>query len=299
MQKKKLILYSLLLTAILAGFVFRAEIFNFVRPAIESKLQEFEKVATDALIHGIKEQLNAASEVVTPPPLRSPTLEIPKASTELTVAGTFNWTNAQRIENGLPVLKEDTTLDAIAELRIKDMFEKQYFAHVSPTGGDVQDVAADVGYEYITLGENLALGGFDDDQDLVQAWMDSPGHRANILNDRYTEIGIAVERGFFEGRVTWLAVQVFGKTLSLCPQPNPSIKSQIELLQNMVQETKTELEARYAELENMNRRSPEYRQKADEYNALVAQYNSMIEELKALIADYNAQITKFNACIQE
>ena len=298
MRWAKLAFYSLILAAIVAGFVFRAAIFELVRPTIESKLQEFEKAATDALVQGIKEQFDALPQVATPPPLRVPTLEIQKAAAELTVAGTFNWTNAERIESGLPALKENITLDAIAELRVRDMFEKQYFAHVSPTGDDVQGAAKLIGYEYITLGENLALGGFDDDQDLVQAWMDSPGHRANILNTKYTEIGIAVERGLFEGRITWLAVQVFGKPLALCPQPSVTVKAQIELLQNEITEMQAELEARKAELEGMNRNSPVYRQKVDEYNALVAQYNGMVEQLKGMIADYNAQVGGFNECVQ-
>ena len=68
------------------------------------------------------------------------------------------------------------------------------------------------------------MGNFKNDQDLVSAWLNSPGHRANILNTRFTEIGTAVLKGFYEGREVWMAVQEFGLPLSSCPNPDSKVK---------------------------------------------------------------------------
>jgi len=124
------------------------------------------------------------------------------------------------------------------DLQLDDIFEKQYFAHISPEGLGPSDLAEKSGYEYIMIAENLALGNFKDDNTLVNAWMDSPGHRANILNNRYTEIGVAVGKGFFSesnennkeeiATEVWIAVQEFGLPLSSCPKPEESLLNTIE-----------------------------------------------------------------------
>src|SRR3990172_3673651 len=70
-------------------------------------------------------------EVFTPPPLRAPAEELPST---LTKSGVFQWTNIHRGENALPPLRQSALLDAIAALKVQDMFDNQYFAHVSPAG---------------------------------------------------------------------------------------------------------------------------------------------------------------------
>jgi hypothetical protein len=181
------------------------------------------------------------------------------------------------------------------------MVEHQYFEHVSPaTGGDVSYLADLVGYEYIVVGENLAMGDFDDDEDLVQGWMDSPGHRANILNDRFTQIGVAVGRGMFEGRETWFAVQIFGRPLSMCDSPNVALGNQIANTEQEVDAMGEELEALKTEIESAkNKFTDAYRTRIEDYNALVAEYNPLIADLKAMIDTYNIQVRSFNVCIAE
>lgn len=61
------------------------------------------------------------------------------------------------------------------------------------------------------LGENIALGDFTSSQMMVNSWMKSPGHRTNILRNDFTETGIAVGKGVFNGREQWIGVQVFGR----------------------------------------------------------------------------------------
>lgn len=220
----------------------------------------------------------------------------------LTVDGTINQTNIQRTANNLPPLKQNKLLNSSAQKKLQDMFDKQYFAHDSPTGVKLDNLVDDVGYEYITVGENLALGDFLNDKELVQAWMDSPGHRANILNNKFTEIGVAVGKGMYEGRETWIAVQHFGKPLSDCPSPDKNLKDSIsninkelETIQNELAKTKTEIESSNPQTEEEYN---QYNQKVNDYNNLVAEYNSKVNQAESMVQNYNSQIDKFNKCAQ-
>lgn len=260
-------------------------------------LYKFQPAVFDALLN---EGRTAVSDTINnsdllPPPLRS---ALDEANAHLTVAGTINFTNQQREANGLLPLNENPKLDQAAQIKLKDMFDKQYFEHISPAGVGPSDLANGVGYKYIMVGENLALGNFKNDQVLVQAWMDSPGHRANILNTRYQEIGVAVGRGMFEGRQTWLAVQEFGTPLSACPQPSASLKAQISNNQQRINSLQVDLAAKKADLENGHYSRDEYNRKVEAYNSEVAEVNSLISQTKGLVSDYNAQIQKFNKCLE-
>lgn len=234
-------------------------------------------------------------EVITPPPLRTQQ-EAPKAV--LTHSGVITWTNVQREGNGLKPLAENPNLNVAAELKVQDMFAKQYFAHEGPDGKGAGDWVKIAGYEFIAVGENLALGNFGDDQALVQAWMASPGHRANILNGKFTEIGVAVSKGKFEGKTTWLAVQVFGRPISACPQPSGGLKAQIDLNESQLNEMTRTLETKRREIETTDQSNPsEYNRKAEEYNALVNQYNTSLQQTKQLIEQYNVQVQALNQCV--
>lgn len=299
MAKAKLTFYSLLLAALAAIFFFRVEIYDYFKPTLETRLRELERTATEAVIEELKKRFEFEPKIEAPPPLRveRPVSEDGTAG-GLSVIGIVNWTNVRRVENGLPPLAANALLDSAARVRLKDMFAKQYFAHYSPTGAGAEDAAKEAGYEYISLGENLALGGFKSDEEMVTAWMESPGHRANMLGEKYTEIGVAAERGLFEGRMSWIGVQIFGKPLSLCPMPSASLKAQTESLSSDLEAMRKELEARRAEIEGMNPHTPAYRKKVEEYNALVVHYNGLAEKLKSVAAEYNLQVTQFNQCIR-
>lgn len=183
------------------------------------------------------------------------------------------------------------------------MFEKEYFEHKSPTGIGASNIASDVGYDFILIGENIALGNFKDDKDLVQAWMNSPGHRANILNSRYTEIGIGAEKGKYNGKEVWLAVQIFGRPLSLCDGPDKSIKQSIDEGENLISVLDIKAKAYYFEINSMKssgiKNVDEYNKKVREYNNIVNQIKNEENELKILIEKYNDQIRIFNSCVKE
>jgi vacuolar-type H+-ATPase subunit I/STV1 len=230
-----------------------------------------------------------------PPPLRS---ALDHSGGALTVSGVINFTNQQREANGLLSLRENQRLNAAAEAKVQDMFDKQYFEHESPEGRGPSDLANDAGYKYVLVGENLALGNFKDDQALVEAWMNSPGHRANILQKRYQEIGVAVGKGMFEGKEVWLAVQEFGTPLSSCPQPPESMKAQINSHQSQIDQLQRDLELRKAELENNDYDRQTYNKKVDEYNDKVREVNALIAFTKQLVEQYNAAISQFNKCLE-
>jgi len=218
----------------------------------------------------------------------------------LTRTGVIEWTNSQRVENGLDPLQENSVLNASAQKKLEDMFQKQYFAHDAPDGTTPGDIIEIVGYEYITTGENLALGNFADDQELVQAWMDSPGHRENILKDRYQEIGVAVGKGIFDGEEVWIAVQHFGKPLTSCPGVDESLRTQIDQKTTQAESLQQELDTLKQELENSDPQTEEeakaHNDKVDEYNTKVAQYNALVQEIKTITTDYNSQVNAFNSC---
>ena len=136
-------------------------------------------------------------------------------------------TNQQRQNNGLAVLKENPTLDNAAKQKAMDMVLNNYFAHVSPQGVTPWYWFKNSGYSYRYAGENLAID-FLESSDVVNAWMNSPGHRQNILNDKYQEIGIAVVQGKVDGQNTTVVVQMFGSPKIAAVQPSatpiPTIK---------------------------------------------------------------------------
>lgn len=212
----------------------------------------------------------------------------------------FLWTNVHRQENGLNSLKSSLLLDEIASSKIQDMFAKQYFAHISPAEIGISDLAEDAGYEFLAMGENLALGNYEDSQALVQAWMDSPGHRENILGSRYEEIGVALQQGVFEGNSTWLAVQVFALPLSACDFPSETLKEEITLGKIQVDELILLLDQMRADLKASHPRAgSNYNKKVEDYNILVEQYSILVAELQTKIGRYNIEVQIFNTCASQ
>lgn len=225
-------------------------------------------------------------------------------TSSLTQAGILLETNKARFENGkLPALMLNIQLSKAAEIKVDDMFSKQYFEHVSPIGEGPADIIKTAQYQYIVIGENLALGDFQNDFDLVTGWMNSPGHRANILHTKFQEIGIAVKKGTYKGDEVWLAVQEFGKPLSACPSPDLSLKQSIESQKQELQKIKDELEIKKNNLthakNNPTTTAENYQVLVDEYNGIVAIYNEKVVFTRKNITDYNTQVAGFNTCIDQ
>lgn len=122
---------------------------------------------------------------------------------------TLQKTNEERRKAGLEDLKINPRLSAAALAKGQDMMNDQYWAHIAPDGKEPWDFINEAGYDYQVAGENLARD-FNNTDEMVAAWMASPTHRANILNPRYDETGIAVIDGELLGYDTALVVQMFG-----------------------------------------------------------------------------------------
>lgn len=118
-------------------------------------------------------------------------------------------TNSERSGNKLSSVTEDALLDKAAQAKANDMAAKGYFAHTGPDGKTPWQWIAASGYQYQYAGENLAVR-FIDSRDVVNAWMASPTHRANIVKPVYTQIGVGVAEGTFEGQPATYVVQYFG-----------------------------------------------------------------------------------------
>jgi uncharacterized YkwD family protein len=107
-------------------------------------------------------------------------------------------TNKERAKYGLPPLKVDAALSKVAREKSRDMAVNHYFSHNSPTYGSPFEMMKKFGISYTAAGENIAKGQRTP-QEVVAAWMNSEGHRANILNKNYTHIGV----GFEENGYIW------------------------------------------------------------------------------------------------
>lgn len=111
----------------------------------------------------------------------------------------FDLVNKQRTDNGLKALKVDSNLQKVAKEKANDMVKNNYFAHNSPTYGSPFDMMKKFGISYKSAGENLA--GNSTGKRAVDAWMNSEGHRANILNSSFNYTGVAVVESSKYGRI--------------------------------------------------------------------------------------------------
>lgn len=120
-----------------------------------------------------------------------------------------NLTNSERTSRDLNALTIDSRLVQAAYAKGQDMLEKDYWAHYGPNGESPWDFILSSGYDYVYAGENLAKD-FTTAATVHSAWMASPSHKANIINSKYSNIGIAAVTGEFQGSETTIVVQMFG-----------------------------------------------------------------------------------------
>lgn len=231
-------------------------------------------------------------------------------------------TNETRASSGLSPLHENTLLNVIAEARAEDMFEKQYFAHVSPTGEQASDIAQRIGYQYRIMAENIGSGRFLTNQKVIDGWMQSPGHRKNILAVDIEDIGAAIIKGRLDGNETWIAVQIFGlrspsASQKVCVRPSEALHNDIEIkraeindLRDRLDKLKEELDDENSSIErdrqllpasstdkkNLNIKIKAYNEKIDWYNKRTADIRAKSQVLKAMIKEYNDMLQTYNDC---
>lgn len=131
-------------------------------------------------------------------------------ATDITTQKLYQLTNEKRVQNNLPQLIYSEKLSMAAQQKAKDMFDKNYWSHYSPSGTSPWIFLESQGYKYEFAGENLAKNFLFSDN-VVDAWMASPSHKENILRSEFTEVGFARVDGLLDGQQTTLVVQFFGK----------------------------------------------------------------------------------------
>jgi hypothetical protein len=153
--------------------------------------------------------------------VRPASVRVMAYATNVTPVDLLNLTNQERVANGLAPLKLDARLNQSAGLKAGNMFAENYWAHSSPSGIQPWYWFGQAGYAYSAAGENLAMD-FDTSAGTVQGWMNSPGHRANILNPAYKDVGFAVQNGTLTGSQTTLVVAHYGAVSATPAAPAPA-----------------------------------------------------------------------------
>jgi len=111
--------------------------------------------------------------------------------------------NAERSRQGIGPLQINSVIMQVAEAHSQDMIDRNFFNHTNPDGLDPGDRLTNAGYNWLGAGENIG-GGYTTPQAMFNAWMSSPGHRAGMLSDYYTEVGIGYVTGGYYGHY-WTA----------------------------------------------------------------------------------------------
>jgi len=131
-------------------------------------------------------------------------------ASDIKVSELLKKTNEYRLKNGKKELVLNEKLSKAAIEKAKFMFSKNFWAHTSPDGTEPWYFVLNQGYDYSYAGENLARN-FNSSSEVVNAWINSPSHRENLVSDNYDEIGFGVINGVLDGYETTLVVQFFGR----------------------------------------------------------------------------------------
>lgn len=150
----------------------------------------------------VKYQVGLSELIASNPQLANPNFIYPNQQIKIPQANANqNWeaqvvslVNAERAKAGLKPLTSDWELARVARFKSEDMRDNRYFDHQSPTYGSPFDMMRDFGIKYGYAGENIAAGQTSPEA-VVKAWMNSSGHRANILNANFKKIGVGLAKG--------------------------------------------------------------------------------------------------------
>jgi len=149
---------------------------------------------------GLSEIISANPQITNPAliyPDQIITIPLPDAEVLAFEQKVVELVNQTRKANGLKELTLNWQLARVARYKSQDMHDKKYFSHTSPTYGSPFTMMKNFGISYSTAGENIAMG-YTTPQSVFDGWMGSSGHRANILNASYTQIGVGfVEEGYY------------------------------------------------------------------------------------------------------
>jgi uncharacterized protein YkwD len=237
------------------------------------------------------------SSTTLPGPLSKINTNVQTSGGPISRAGIIAHTNTERTKESLSILSESSELDNSAQVKAQDILTRQYFEHTAPDGTTSSDLATRAGYSYLIIGENLALGNFTDDADVVTAWMASPGHRANILKPEYQDIGVGVSQGLYQGHTVWVIVQHFGRPRSACPTISSSLKALVEAGEKEITQLAAKLNDLNKQVQEGRAQGKDMNTEADTYNAQLATYNARFAEVNNLRLKYNEEVRAFNSCL--
>ncbi len=191
------------------------------------------------------------------------------------------FTNYYREQYDLKPLTLSIKLRDSAYHKSLDMFKYQYFAHYRPSNGLGFDNFIDnQKYEFVKIGENLAMGDFTTSKEIVDAWMASSAHRRNLLDPSYTEIGVSVDYGIMSNKDSALITQHLGRPVTTCPTINEKLQKTIKTLTGELIELR--------DIIDMNE---------GDVLASINQYNTILSERAQLVSEYNKQIDAFDNCV--
>lgn len=169
------------------------------KPVVETPVTPVKKPVVETPITPVKEPVaeKPVTPVQKPVAQQTPTNNNQEVKVPATVQEVVDLTNKERAKEGLKALQIDVKLTQSAQAKSQDMKNKNYFDHTSPTFGSPFDQMKSLGITYKSAGENIAMGQRSA-AEVVDAWMKSPGHRANIMNPSFTHIGVGLsDSGFY------------------------------------------------------------------------------------------------------
>ena len=148
------------------------------------------------------------------------TFQVLGYATSISSAEIVALSNQQRASNGLPGFATNSKLNQAAQAKAQDMINRDYWSHYGPDGTAFWAFISNAGYSYSLAGENLAKD-FNTSSGVVNAWMNSAGHRANVLKPGFSETGVAVINGIIQGQETTLVVAMYATPTAATPAPAP------------------------------------------------------------------------------
>lgn len=210
--------------------------------------------------------------------------------------------NKERNERGLRSLAFDYELNISAQKKSQDMLSNAYFAHTRLDGKPFTYFIDYAGYDYIKTSENLARGNFTTSSEIVEAWMNSIGHRQNILDSTMVDTGIGIVFGEYKGSDTYFITQHFGRPRGTCPIIEKYLEPEIRINnlkgKALYAEIKT-LQKTIDEILNNNPSEQDRLQVKELEKSLdtkITEYNSIVDSVQSLTLIYNTQVKAFNEC---
>jgi uncharacterized YkwD family protein/spore coat assembly protein SafA len=176
-------------------------VFMMLAPAVLAQTTYIVKSGDSMWKIAVKYQVGVSEIIQANPQIKNPSMIYPGQKLTIPTLNDIKafenevvrLTNVERSKNGLPALTQNWELSRVARYKSADMAAKGYFSHQSPTYGSPFTMMQNFGIRFSAAGENIAYGQRTP-QEVVNAWMNSPGHRANILSRSYSQIGVGFAR---------------------------------------------------------------------------------------------------------